>query len=347
MGLERMVSILLITTLLLAMQAAVCVVYGEALAVPERQNSTLRIALSSADKLQKESSTEQNSVDTSASVNPHWDKTQCSACHESEIKKGAPGLRAADDEGLCMDCHKEDVVHKYIHPVGPKLSQKKKKIISEKWGGKLRLDDKDRLTCQTCHDLLDQCLPGRSYQAKRNPQFLRGGPYSKRHKLCYRCHDASKYKRLNSHDQITDNGKLKTNKCRLCHEVRQKDRLKSGIKRDLSRYPLIDGLNEDRTLLCIRCHRKIDHPSGSFSVKSIKEFRHLVRIENKKKETLEKQNIETGIVFPLEPNTGRIYCGTCHEPHQPGVFAGETQAAAPKTKNRLRAKSVCTHCHDK
>ncbi|MCU7905645.1 MAG: hypothetical protein KZQ76_07235 [Candidatus Thiodiazotropha sp. (ex Epidulcina cf. delphinae)] len=246
-----------------------------------------------------------------------------------------------------MNCHAEDVVHKYIHPIGLKLSKEKAQAVSEKWGGDLRLDDKNRLTCQTCHDLLEQCLSGRSYQAVRNRRFLRGGPYSRRHKLCYRCHDSAKYERLNSHDQIADNGMLKVSKCRLCHEVGIKDRLKSGIKRDIGRFPLLKGLNEDRTLLCIRCHRKIDHPSGSFSVKSIKEYRHLVRIENKKKSTLERQNVETGIVLPLEQNTGRIYCGTCHEPHQPGVFAGEARAAAPKTKNRLRAKHICTHCHDK
>lgn len=183
--------------------------------------------------------------------------------------------------------------------------------------------------------------------ADLNPRFLREGPYSKRTDICYKCHDPSKYKMLVAHEQIAPNGTLRLNKCRLCHIVKSKGPIKSGIKRDLSKYPLINNLNSDRIRLCIRCHKKIDHPTNKIQLYSLNTYRHFVPITEEKKRTLDEMKVKTGIFMPLEPDTGRIYCGTCHEPHQPGVFEGEAKTSMRGTKNRLRAKQICAYCHDK
>jgi predicted CXXCH cytochrome family protein len=283
----------------------------------------------------------------STEINPHWDVAMCGACHISEAKKGNPELRAKDDRELCMRCHSEDVVHKYIHPAGIDIPKDYSKRIAKNWKNALHLDSNKRLTCTTCHDPLNQCLKGRSYMSKVNINFLREGPYSKRTEICYKCHDASKYKKMIAHDQIGKDGFLKLNKCRLCHKIKNSKKIVSGIDRDLEKFPLISNLNEERTQLCIRCHKKIDHPTSAFRVASVNTYRHLITITDEKRKTLDRMKAKTGIFMPLEPDTDRIYCGTCHEAHQPGVFAGEAKTSLNGTKNRLRANMICTYCHDK
>ncbi|MET0071139.1 MAG: hypothetical protein ABW096_13970 [Candidatus Thiodiazotropha sp.] len=279
--------------------------------------------------------------------NPHWDNTKCNYCHDED--KGIPpsdGNGADLNDALCLECHEDDVTHTYIHPVGLKISNDRRSVINELWNGDLHLDEKGVMTCHTCHDLLDQCLAERTHQKSRNPRFLRGGPFPNRFTLCYRCHDSSQYERVNSHDQITKHGYLKMNKCRLCHEIDTNERVKSGIIKDLIKFPLLKNMDDDRTQLCIRCHRKIDHPSSAFTIKSHKKYRHLVRIDNNKKRSLESMIRQTGIKLPIEPNTERIYCGTCHQPHQPGVFAGEKQTGVVMENHRLRSAHICKFCHE-
>lgn len=281
----------------------------------------------------------------SASDNPHWDNTKCSICHVSQPYSLLTKMDSSGHEALCLDCHSDDITHVYIHPIDINLPESRKTLIASAWANQLRLDENNKLTCLTCHDLLDQCLPERLHQAKRNPRFLRGGPYSERYSMCYRCHDPDQYVRTNPHDQINDNGFLNTKMCRLCHQVDVETDLKIGVEKDLDNFPLLEGMNEDRTSLCIRCHEKIDHPSSAFRVHSDKKFRHLGIISGDKKETLQIQNNETGITLPLEPSTERIYCGTCHQPHQPGVFKGDETGPAKMKFNRLRSKPICKHCH--
>lgn len=342
MGFERMASTLLFITIFFFSHVLVRVVYGESFSDKRELILTSLVAMSS----DPNSVPDVPSKDNTNRINPHWDKSRCNVCHDKARVKSASDIKKPSEKDLCMECHEDDISHIYIHPIGLAITKKRMASISKRWNGNLRLDSNARMTCQTCHDLLDQCLPERTHQAKRNPRFLRGGPYPKRYSLCYRCHDSAKYERRNSHDQIADNGMLKLEKCRLCHEIDTGKKIPRGIKKDLSKYPLLKGLNEDRTLLCIRCHRKIDHPSSAFRVRSEKKYRHLVKIGSNEKKTLMQQTTETGIDLPLEPNTDRIYCGTCHQPHQWGVFAGEDPKSAPVVDRRLRSDPICKHCHD-
>jgi predicted CXXCH cytochrome family protein len=279
--------------------------------------------------------------------NPHWSDQKCNICHLDKASKEVINLRDNDSEQLCLACHADDVSHKYIHPAGMRLPTRFKARIKEEWNRKLPLEDNARLSCLSCHDVLNQCLPKRSYLMKLNPGFLREGPYQKRTDICYKCHDPTKYERLNSHDQIAKDGSLKLNACRLCHFVQEKGKVKSGIERNLDRFPLINNLDKDRKLLCIRCHKKIDHPTSAFRVVSTNKYRHLVKITEEKKKTLDAMKLTTGIIMPLEPKTERVYCGTCHEAHQAGVFSGELSTSMKGTNKRLRVTELCTYCHDK
>ncbi len=318
MGTVRMVTTLLIITLMFAMQVLVYAANVKSKSPLENQKY----------------------------INPHWESDRCKSCHIGEPGIGKYDL-IGDSEVLCMDCHSEDTKHIYIHPVKVDLPINRRTAITINWNGNLRLDDNGKISCQTCHDLLNQCLKNRAYQHNLNPRFLRGGPYQNRYAICYRCHDAEKYEQTNSHDQIdTKTGLMKIDKCRLCHEVDIQKSVKAGIQRDLKQYPIIKGLNEDRTLLCIRCHRKIDHPSQGFTVRSNKKYRHFIPMSQEKWNTLKKQSNETGVYLPLEPVTERIYCGTCHQPHQSGVFSGEEIGTPTRSNHRLRASSICKYCHD-
>ena len=280
-------------------------------------------------------------------VNPHWDKTRCDSCHENDQNSQVAGIDINVKEKLCYRCHAEDVVHKYIHPTGIPISEEFRKRIEEKWPEKMNVVKDGKVTCYSCHEVLDQCLSGRAYMSRTNPKFLTGGPYAQRYDICYKCHDSSKYKAMNSHEQIDENGNLMLNKCRLCHLVKDEGPVKKGIRRDLSKYPLLIKLEFDRSLLCLRCHKKIDHPTSAFKFTSINEYRHLIKITEKKKARLDLMEKKTGVVLPLEPVTDRINCATCHQPHQPGVFETGAQKEESLAPKRLRVSKICVQCHDK
>ncbi len=280
-------------------------------------------------------------------VNPHWDKTRCNSCHENGKTIQDAEMSIKNKEELCYSCHAEDVVHKYIHPTGISVPEEFEKRIEKNWPEKLNLRREGEITCYTCHDVLDQCLSGRSYMSRANPKFLKGAPYAKRYDICYKCHDSSKYRKMNSHEQIDESGNLKLNKCRLCHIVKDEGSVKKGIRRDLSKYPLLKKLENDRNLLCLRCHKKIDHPTSAFKFTSSNKYRHFIKITEEKKATLERMIKKTGIVLPLEPDTDRINCATCHQPHQPGVFEQGAQSRDILSPKRMRVANICDQCHEK
>ncbi len=279
-------------------------------------------------------------LDTQKSINPHWDKEKCEVCH----------LIDAHNEHtteICLKCHNDNVLHAYIHPVQIEIPKSYQSIIKSNWSYDKAINDEKTLTCDVCHDVLNQCLDDRSYMKKLNPRFLREGPYANRNDMCLKCHNFNGYKKMNAHDQINSDGTLKINKCGLCHRVTLNSTIKRGIVKDIKNYPIINNLDSDRTLLCIRCHKKIDHPTSAMKVSSNKTFRHFIEITDEKNFTLKKTTESTGISIPLEPNSRRIYCGTCHDAHAPGLFADSNIDSAKLAPHRLRAKKICSYCHDK
>ena len=276
--------------------------------------------------------------------NPHWQKDACLACHKEKpnnLKRKNLKLHTTDINKLCNSCHTAVSKHSYIHPFGMKPS---KNIIKnmplsflkavKRGGGKL--------TCITCHDLPMTCLPEKKYKQGLNPLFFREGPYDSRTELCYRCHDKSKYKRLNPHDQIDKNGKLIVKKCSVCHK--STDNLKTA--KNISEVDF--NYEGNLSSMCAGCHPVKPHPGGSFTFFSNKKGpNHLVKPSADILEHKMKMEEKNNIILPLEPGSGKVFCGTCHNPHEKGVIKNKAAAKGADEPKRLRMQKICTNCHDK
>lgn len=268
--------------------------------------------------------------------NPHWRADACLACHAATPTQTALALRDADANRLCGVCHDALSPHSYIHPTDmplpPPMAQRAPQSFRDavvRGGG--------NLTCLTCHDLPMQCLPARARERAFNPLFFRDGPYRDRTALCYRCHDGKAYERLNAHEQIGAQGRRREERCLVCHEhvpaaAGEPARVDFNVPGDLS-------------ALCTGCHPSIPHPGGSFSFGRKGEPNHLVVPAPGMAERMRRQARAQGIVLPLDPNTGKVYCGTCHNAHARGVLQGAAAHGADG-KDRLRSPRLCEACHE-
>jgi hypothetical protein len=64
---------------------------------------------------------------------------------------------------------------------------------------------------------------------------------------------------------------------------------------------------------------------------------------------LERMNMMTEakqVNLPLDGVTGKIFCGTCHNPHEQGVIIEASNAKGSNHEKRLRDDMICTNCHD-
>ncbi len=270
--------------------------------------------------------------------NPHWRADGCTACHTGKPTKAAPRLRDADTERLCNVCHEALAPHSYIHPVGmpmpPAMARRAPKSFADavKRGG-------GNVTCVTCHDPPAQCLPERAKERALNPAFFREGPYRDRTELCFRCHDAEAYARLNPHDQIDAQGRPREQRCLICHQSVPRAQDGGAMKVDFA----VAG---DLTKLCTGCHVWVPHPGGAFAFSSKEGPNHLVAPSAGVARRMQQAAQAQGITLPLDPNNGKVYCGTCHNVHAQGVLQGAAARGA-ESKNRLRAPQLCVTCHDK
>jgi nitrate/TMAO reductase-like tetraheme cytochrome c subunit len=171
-----------------------------------------------------------------------------------------------------------------------------------------------KLACTTCHDLPVQCLPQRRREKMLNPMFLRGAPFKSRTDQCYLCHDAKSYQRINPHDQLNEKGQMRTATCLLCHGPKTMQQITT--RKAISEVDY--NIEKDLTV-----------PSEP------------VRARIK---TMATKN---GIVLPLDPTTGRVYCGTCHNVHEKGLFKNASVTKGADEKHRLRMQKMCANCHEK
>ncbi len=278
--------------------------------------------------------------------NPHWQEKGCPACHKGG-KKGAPELHTKDINRLCNNCHSTSGIGDYIHPVGMKPPSKFMAQMPKDFRDAIRRGG-NRVTCITCHDLPMQCQPNRYGERVLNPRFFRGGPYLERTDLCFNCHNPEKYERYNPHDQITDEGELDLERCYVCHSAIP-DRSKAESIDDVQ-FNLVDNLEQ----LCTGCHPWRPHPGGhwaSFASGSSPGGgpNHLVVPPETVRRNLEKHIKEHNIVMPLEPGTGRVFCATCHNPHERGVqYLHRADKGADGVRRLRRGRfRICDACHDK
>ncbi|MDH5778705.1 MAG: hypothetical protein OEZ33_10875 [Gammaproteobacteria bacterium] len=274
--------------------------------------------------------------------NPHWQKDGCAACHTGR-QPNKTNLRTSKGDQLCNSCHEKLSAHDYIHISDIKLPSKMNKNLPASFKKAIRKNG-NRVGCTTCHDLPMTCKKNRQKEQGKNPLFFRSGPYDSRTGLCYHCHDASKYKRVNAHDQITNKGKVKKETCLICH--RSHDDL---FNREKANSQLKYNLKDNLSRLCWGCHRWKPHPGGSFSFFSGKGGTpdHLVKPSRQILSHMEDMQKKHKIRFPLEPGTGKVFCATCHNPHEKGVIKELELAKGADSKNRLRMQEICSNCHNK
>lgn len=275
---------------------------------------------------------------------PHWREDSCLACHRETPKGGDSKLRGKNIDGLCNNCHDTISLNTYIHAVGMAPSEEKRNRMPapflqaiQRGGGVV--------TCITCHDLPMQCKKDRFKEKEANPLFIRGGPYFKgRTELCFNCHNPEHYARLNPHDQISDEGELNAQSCQVCHSVKPKQREVKSIN-DVS-----FNVSEDLKSLCTGCHPWSPHPGGEWAMKDRRGPGHLVKPPEDILQQLKKTESGLNIILPLDPSNGRVFCSTCHNPHERGVQRDARSDRGADGPFRLRRGSeiaMCDSCHNK
>lgn len=276
-------------------------------------------------------------VNKSRWVNPHWNENLCAACHLTRPVDSKELYFKFDGDfiKMCNFCHETVSSQSLIHSVGMVPSPKIKAKIPKKFA----LSKKGEVTCITCHELKYQCLKEEFKRKALNPLFFRGGPYSGRTELCYNCHDRTEYERLNPHDQINEEGELIKDRCLYCHAELPNAKSSGGIRK------VKFQLETDLKLLCQRCHRDRPHPGGSLARP---DFDHIVKPPKTISEWKEKIEKKKNVIFPVEPATGKVFCCTCHNPHERGIQRRVPADKGADYNKRLRLDEgfeLCDTCH--
>lgn len=267
------------------------------------------------------------------STNIHFNRYYCTECHLDVQDKGKkPLLRFGDFTQTCR-CHGY-TPDTYTHPVEVTLTPEKKSKIPPEYPLK-----NGRITCKTCHDLRLQCRDDEN-MARTNRNFLRINPYLSRTAICYQCHDERKYRMLDPHNQLDEQGRIKEEKCLYCH-LNVPDVEHGALKKqrpDDEVVSLIGNLD----VVCYRCHYKQtkQHPINA---------NHLKKPTRKILRSMRWAERRFGIVMPLD-SSGKITCITCHNPHEKGVIPSRrTASAGAGERARLRlprvADKICLACH--
>jgi len=269
-------------------------------------------------------------------INPHWSENLCAACHKARPANAKELDFKFDGDfiKMCNVCHDVVSAQSLEHSVGMVPSQQIKGRIPKEFS----LSKNGEITCITCHELKYQCLKEEFHRKGLNPMFFRGGPYVGRTDICYKCHPSSGYERLNPHDQINDEGELVKEKCLYCHSEAPNPKTDNSKK---VRFQLEGNLKG----LCQRCHRDRPHPGGAIARPT---FDHIVRPSKATVEWKTKAEIRKNVVLPLEPGVGRVFCCTCHNPHERGVQRKVASDKGADGRKRLRLDDgydLCESCH--
>ncbi len=261
-------------------------------------------------------------------INPHFTGKDCDACHEGIPRRGDSDARLkfkGDDITLCNSCHENELIKGNLHPVGI--------IPSEEKGINIPADFplyEGEITCMTCHEITMQCKENRSLQFE-NRNFLRGGPYKRTIDLCFRCHSQEKFKKTNPHNQVDEEGNIVEAQCLYCHTSLPDPQTATNID-DVSLKP-------DISTLCSTCHsqQRERHPAKA---------NHLVAPPEEMLSAIQAAEENHEVTLPLFE--GKIFCGTCHNPHDKDVIKQTRVAKGATEKFRLRlnpAYDLCVACH--
>jgi len=150
---------------------------------------------------------------------------------------------------------------------------------------------------------------------------------------------------INPHEQINDEGEILWSKCLICHKKMPDTlNLNSPVNKELR-------FNNDYDKGCYICHVVRKHPgaegigpqmSGFVAPTHLKGFSRRLYLNMR----LEKK--EVPVLLPLDPVTGKIVCGTCHNPHERGLLYGRADwGADQEVRLRTEGLDICQYCHRK
>ena len=268
-----------------------------------------------------------------ASESPHWTGDGCETCHmESAPVDGAVNLKAESTEELCEMCHgSRGDASPCRHSSGVSIGDVN---ISEA----LQAFTKDgQVVCSTCHDIVYQCERPKAHFSFQNRGFLRDRTSRAAADYCFKCHSSSAFSNLNPHNGVTGNPARPT--CLLCHE-------EFPETDPTGKLSVSFNMKHDLNDTCQGCHNSRPHPrSMSFSREKTDEWIHLVQPSSDVLAKLRVTQAETGIELPLDPQTGEVFCATCHNPH--GFKVGGEHGSLVGTEHKLRTHNICQACHDK
>ena len=266
--------------------------------------------------------------DTETLIDPHFTGKNCDVCHSAlpEVMSTDKKLKfKGDDIAMCNSCHDREYLRGDLHPVGIMPGATSAVTIPAEFplfNG--------RLTCRTCHQVYLQCVekPAAQYE---NLYFLRGGPYEKTVDLCFKCHPPSAYTKINPHEQVSPEGILLEKQCLYCHQSLPEPEKASGISD-------VRFLTQSSTF-CAACHGNQEqaHPANATHMtETTAEMRDHIRAAEKRFQ----------VSLPLF--NGKIFCGTCHNPHDRNVIQRKAAAKGAAAENKLRldwAQDLCVACH--
>lgn len=266
-------------------------------------------------------------AERSVRINPHWTGTFCLACHDKPPKKGEPVsfLFDGDFVQVCNRCHETEEAAADIHPVDFEVPD----YILETMPADFKLSEGNVITCVTCHDLTYQTTINNPMRDK-NPKFLRGGPYLDRSDICYECHQRETYERMSPHNQLDENGEIMEEKCLFCHSSRPDVEVVGIDKVKFTGNP---------AEYCYGCHqgKEEGHPVGT--------THNGVEPTEDRIKCIKKTEKKFKALMPLFDD--KVFCGTCHNPHQKGVLKGAAARGAGAA-SRLRFSAgyqICVACH--
>jgi predicted CXXCH cytochrome family protein len=261
---------------------------------------------------------------------PHWNKNGCQSCHaESAPTDGVVNLVAEDAEALCESCHggrgeAPPCRHASGIPAGDVA-------IADSLTGSLK---NGQVVCTTCHDIVFQCERPKAHFRLQNTGFLRDRTSRESGDYCLKCHETTGFERFNPHTGVAGSPAKPT--CELCH---------AAIPHTDEEGALVVAFNMEQDLnqTCQGCHVSRPHPrSMTFGSTHKEEWVHFVEPPDDIRARMLKVRDETGIDLPLDPLSGKVFCATCHDPHE---FKGGPVAQQPE--HRLRANDICQVCHEK
>ena len=281
----------------------------------------------------------------SAAINPHWDATRCTKCHESEGDRLLP-IAAEKTDALCISCHDGTQAPADPHPIGRDAQAQ---LVSTPPDFPTVAG---AIGCLTCHDIQRHCHVGAKRPAV-NTVLLRNYDPQRPLEYCSNCHRTDVGGRFSPHRQRDATGKVREDACLFCHTQRPE------IPED-GRRRFEPHLRAVSSALCLNCHARhwdlsplghVDRPVKP-QIRAWMIAHESATSPNAPAPTTGPNEERAPARLPLGDD--RVTCYTCHNPHYNGLFPPDSElgtlASNPaERRSALRANwiDLCLSCHAK